>query len=465
MRLTLFPYIAAALLVGCSARLPRPTDLSPTALHQYGITVKDEKGNPVEGARLQIIKTDLVTYFVDRTPVSTTHVEETGSLGVVNVSIAPKLAQHWKGNYYRPENLPELLKQSYPHGGRDIWGYFSELRLGGDISNQVLTKFSQSAVEVQVPIVLKAPSNLALPSQHQYRFLAVDNENVPVQGATIVAKVADHSESKGNRLRLKATQRDVECITDAAGLCSIYVPVRMIVHYREDYVGESAHKSFNGLYPINGSQAYFGYLSSTVAFGALGNFFKSSPIETVMATLTGAEIPGAPTKIKVPTPRDYYCGDLKQPEQASFAGKLDSWVRTIRISGGNRNVELERMCHQSFKGKSYISLTFQHRSKFNESKLTNYGIGVLVFDEVVRKLLDPIASASSSLQIDGYKLTVRTQKRNFIDKASPSEYLTYDFYLPKELVRQYKQADISGQKLVNGSIVLLDGERIDLELK
>jgi len=62
-------------------------------------------------------------------------------------------------------------------------------------------------------------------------------------------------------------------------------------------------------------------------------------------------------------------------------------------------------------------------------------------------------------------LRVVSQKSNFIDKAKADEVLTYDFYLPKNLVRQYKDADISGQKLINGSIILLDDERIDLELK
>lgn len=239
----------------------------------------------------------------------------------------------------------------------------------------------------------------------------------------------------------------------------------MLVHHRSDYVGEMAYQAFGRLYNINHSSAYFGYLSSSVAHGVLGGFFRSAAVDSVKATVTGAEPEADFVVVKVPIPRDYYCEELKQPGAASSATKLDSWVRAIKLTGDNRNVELERICQQSFKGKNYIALSFQHKTKFNELKLNNYSIGVLVFDEVVRKLLDPIASASSSLPIDGYKLTVRTQKSNFAEKTSPSEYLAYDFFLPKDLVRQYKQADISGQKLVNGSVVLLDGERIDLDLK
>jgi hypothetical protein len=460
---------ALILLAGCSAKLPRPIPQEDYATHDYRINVKDELGRPVEGARLQLTHTDLSTWLTHPKPVSRTEVEETSSSGEVSVKVAARLAQHWKGGWYTPENEPELAKQSYPHGGKDIWGFLTELRITGAVTQQVRTTFtpygSDPLLVVPVPVVLKAPSNLNLPAQHAYQFLALDKEGTPVTGATIVAKVADHATSRGNRHRLETERKQHECFTDAAGLCSITLPVRMIVHYHSDYVGEPAQEAFKQLYSINGSGAYFGYLSSATAYGALGSFFRSPPAEAVRATVSGAELPPEAIRVRVPTPRDYYCSELKQPAQANFASKLDVWVRAIKLFGENRSVELEQICQQNFKGKNYIALSFQHRTKFNELKLNNYGIGVVIFDEVVRKLLEPIASAASNLPLDGYKLTIRTQKSNFIDKASPTEYLTYDFYLPRELVRQYKQSDISGQKLVNGSIVLLDGERIDIELK
>lgn len=467
---TLILLVAAAIsLSGCSIfRLSRPTNLPDYTQHKYVVSVADESGNSIDGTRLTLTKSDLGTAWTNDKVVSSTETVETGGANVIPVGVMTKLTQHWKGGYYSPQNEPELLKQKYPHGGRDIWGYLTELRIAGDVPLLVQTTFTQDASSVsviKVPIVIKAPSNLMLPSKHTYRFNAVDKNGRSVSGATIIASLADHSYSMGNRQRLASARKVHECTTDLSGTCSLTVPVKMVVHHRSDYTGESAYLAFEQLYSINHSTAYFGYLSSVVAHGALGGFFRSATVDRVRGTVTGAEPEAESVIITVPTPRDYYCDDLKLPGVANSASTLDSWVRTIKLTGDNRNVDLERICQQSFKGKNYIALSFQHKTKFNELKLNNYGIGVLVFDEVVRKLLDPISSASSNLPVDGYKLTVRTQKSNFAEKASPSEYLTYDFFLPKDLVRQYKQADISGQKLVNGSVVLLDSERIDLELK
>lgn len=468
MRYTIILVAVMVVLGGCSNRQPRPSNVAQLTLHEYVISVTDQSSIPVEGARLNLSKSDLGLYWKQGKQPKSVEVAETGASGVITARIATELVQHWKGGYYNKENEAELLRQAYPHGGKDIWGHLTELRIGGEIEQRVVTTFTQNDAPVSlisVPIKVTAPSNLAMPSQHTYQFRAVDKEGVPVVGARVVANVADHAISMGNRQRLQGARKKQECITNSDGLCSVSLPVKMIVHYRADYAGEPAHKLFDHLYRINYSEAYFGYLSSVISNGALGSFFLSSADTTVQATLTGSEPELSPIKIQVPTPRDYYCDELKQANYEKFAGKLDVWVRTIKLSGDNRNAELEQICYQPFKGKNYIALTFQHKTKFNELKLNNYGIGVLVFDEVVRKLLDPIASASNSLLVDGYKLTVRTQKSNFVDKASPTEYLKYDFFMPKDLVRQYKQSDISGQKLVNGSIVLLDGERIDLDLK
>lgn len=123
------------------------------------------------------------------------------------------------------------------------------------------------------------------------------------------------------------------------------------------------------------------------------------------------------------------------------------------------------MCREEYKGRQHVSLRLAHGVKYNELKLNNYGIGVLVFDEVVRKMLKPLASASTTMPVEGLKISVQTLKSNFIEKASPAEFLSFDFYMPKSLVAKYIEADISGQALINGSIVLLNGERIDLELK
>lgn len=211
MKPVLLIVAASFILSGCSVfRSPRPANLPIYTKHEYVVTVADESGNSIEGARLTLTKSDLATAWTNDKIVSSTESIEIGSSGVVKVGIMSKLTQHWKGGYYSPENEPELLKQNYPHGGRDIWGYLTELRISGDVSLQVKTTFTQdtSAISViSIPIILKAPSNLILPSQHTYKFKAVDKNGEAVSGATIVAQLADHSNSRGNRQLLASARK------------------------------------------------------------------------------------------------------------------------------------------------------------------------------------------------------------------------------------------------------------------
>lgn len=236
-------------------------------------------------------------------------------------------------------------------------------------------------------------------------------------------------------------------------------------YYSYDFPGDPAFKPFDWLYKSNLKDLYFGYFSGGSASASVPGFFDSDASKVARATYSGAEPDGDVLKISVPRPSDYFCKVLKEPESQIFARNLDSWVRAIRLNSWARKSDLREICRGSFKGRQHVSLTLEHNVKYNELKLNNYGIGVLVFDEVVRKTLKTLVSASGSLPVDGFKISVKTQKSNFADNFSPTEWLEYDYYFPKSLVAKYVEADISGQALVNGSIVLLNGERIDLDLK
>ena len=165
--------------------------------------------------------------------------------------------------------------------------------------------------------------------------------------------------------------------------------------------------------------------------------------------------------------KEYLCDDIKTSAKENLASDLSNWVLSILNSAMIQNSTLAKngICFTAFKAKTYASLTVNHDSTFNKNKLNNYGIGVLVFDEVIRKMLNPIASATNSLLIEGYDISITTSKRNFIGSIATAETLTFRFYLPKQTVQKYKDKDITGQQLIDASIVLLDDERIDLKLQ
>ncbi len=72
--------------------------------------------------------------------------------------------------------------------------------------------------------------------------------------------------------------------------------------------------------------------------------------------------------------------------------------------------------------------------------------------------------------VAGYNITVYAERRSFIKEKTiafdPSrESLVLDIYMPKEIVHQYKEHDITGQHLIDSSIILLNGERIDVKMQ
>jgi hypothetical protein len=335
MRLALIGIILALNLGACSTRLPRPTNSPESSTHEYQISLKDQSGNPIEGARLTMVKTDLATYFGgNRKP--TTEVVETDGTGRITTRISAKFAQHWKGGYYNPENEPTILKQEYPHGGKDIWGYMTELRIRGNVYRKVITTFTQKndpIYVIDVPIIFKTPGNISQQGRHQYTFMAVDKDGKSVAGVKFFANIADHSKSKGDQTKLLAQREGLECITDSTGLCTVDLAVKSIVHYRSDYLGTTMDNAFNNLARVNKSDAHLGFLSSSITYGSLGGFFKSETLESFQGSYSDQDNKAFPIKIIVPSPQDYYCSDLKQPAQIAFSEKLDVWVRTIKLSG------------------------------------------------------------------------------------------------------------------------------------
>jgi len=88
-----------------------------------------------------------------------------------------------------------------------------------------------------------------------------------------------------------------------------------------------------------------------------------------------------------------------------------------------------------------------------------------MFDDVVRKMLDVVAPAVASFPLDGYEIAVKTAAGDAIEKYYDKKSLNYQFYLPKKSVVSYKNKDITGQQLIDASVILLNDERIDLKLQ
>lgn len=85
---------------------------------------------------------------------------------------------------------------------------------------------------------------------------------------------------------------------------------------------------------------------------------------------------------------------------------------------------------------------------------------------MVRKVLSPLNEhIAKTDQFYGYDITVVGYTRNFIDKNASETPITFRFMIPEKIVRQYKNKDISGQQVLDASVILMDDERIELKLQ
>lgn len=129
-------------------------------------------------------------------------------------------------------------------------------------------------------------------------------------------------------------------------------------------------------------------------------------------------------------------------------------------------LELYSINLSPFKGNSYLQFKFNNTNIYNSSKLNNYDIGKRIFDDLIRKLLSPLNEhISDSNLFYGYDINLVTHTKSFIEDYESASPIEYRFFIPIEIVSKYKNKDITGQQVLDSSIILMDDERIELKLQ
>ena len=165
--------------------------------------------------------------------------------------------------------------------------------------------------------------------------------------------------------------------------------------------------------------------------------------------------------------RDMMCEELKTAGASAPPAMFGRQVEIMALGAnlGNATLEEGGICTSTFKKANYLALRLRNGTVFNENKLTSYQIGANVFDEVVRHMLLSVAAGAPDLKADGYDITVMSMKQNFAERHGDLKAVKYRFYFPRQLVAKHQDKDISGQQLLDGSIILLNDDRVDLKLQ
>lgn len=121
---------------------------------------------------------------------------------------------------------------------------------------------------------------------------------------------------------------------------------------------------------------------------------------------------------------------------------------------------------KNFKGQNYIEVKINYLVTYNTLKVSMYEAASMTFDEVVKKLAKRIVmDFKKQDSITGFIFNISYSDMDFLAKEETLRLVRNEFILPIEACQKYANLEITNQDLINQSIVLVDGERIALNLQ
>lgn len=275
-------------------------------------------------------------------------------------------------------------------------------------------------------------------SSHSFEVIVQDFQKNPLQGVTVTFDITANDD-----VRLPQQV----CVTGDSGRCSVTVDV-----------------------PRNPKYTYVTSFSSTAKVSTKldGYYGASTSIFNSTGSSTGGTAPRTPT-LTMLRPSDYLSDSfLSSPQDSVLREQALRFISLIRLQSLVVDTDLQpkSVGTLDYKGKKYLRLAFTSHNTYNSLKLSRYQIGQRLFDESVRKLLNPLnTNVASPKAFYGYDIVIKASTKDFSEKYATPISLEYRFLMPQEAVRRYKDQDLSGQQLIDQSIVLLNDERIDLKLQ
>jgi hypothetical protein len=182
---------------------------------------------------------------------------------------------------------------------------------------------------------------------------------------------------------------------------------------------------------------------------------SESAVEPLTPAAVNASAVLAPTPPAAPVPARDLSPSALQQLQTGYQGLIDRIVH--ELDGDAHFVSYAPPVLVGFHGTSYLQLSITTNLTPQDAG-SQYRIAALAFDRHVSHLIRPlVAMFPKDPEFDGivFSSTVR------IAEASQS----VEFFFPLAELRRFEKYDITGQQLINSGFVLINGERVGLELQ
>ncbi len=171
--------------------------------------------------------------------------------------------------------------------------------------------------------------------------------------------------------------------------------------------------------------------------------------------------PGALPVVSPPAPTRDVSTDALQRLQASFQPVLDRMVGELDAQA--HFIPYAPPALIAFRNASYLQLSISSTLMPSDSG-SQYRIAALAFDRHVSHLIRPtLAFFEASPQFDGIVFSSTVHVPVSGSEAAVTE--SVEFFFPIAELRRYEGYDITGQQLINAGFVLINGERVGVELQ
>ena len=164
---------------------------------------------------------------------------------------------------------------------------------------------------------------------------------------------------------------------------------------------------------------------------------------------------------------DYFSDEfLKKEEYRELKNKIGKFIVDIEKTAyyKNANVVIKKIDILSFKNNKYISIYFNSELIYNDLKIDKYQVGKKLYEDLVVKILDYLVLVEDE-HIAGVNLNVTGYSKNFINELGKANPIQFSFIMDKGQIKYFKEKDITSQKLLDNSVILMDNERIELKLQ
>jgi hypothetical protein len=147
--------------------------------------------------------------------------------------------------------------------------------------------------------------------------------------------------------------------------------------------------------------------------------------------------------------------------QSSYQGVIDQLVKALDSQAHFVGYVAPTMI--AFRKEAYLEFSLTTALPANAAG-SRYKIAALAFDEHIAHLVRPVASYfKGNLDFDGiaFSTTVHLQGKS----SSPQGNEAVEFFFPTAALRCYETYECTGQQLIERGSVLINGERVSLELQ